>query len=327
MKKAIQFLLLLAAVFPSGLYAQNVVHIEDVQSNLEEMKPMYKFRLPLWEIAASPYNASIYDANVGAVFAHQNFLVTADYSYSLLDRFFPNSYEDGAIEANTVTQMIMFPLHETNGANYFELGGTYFFTHKIVEKEIKIVLSAGRNYERYTMVPGEQLNRWGARLGFTRGVTWYAFNEANIKARAQDGTVTAFNYNIMSSTRDYANINIGFCFSKTTNMTVWVREFGKRSNSGIEMFYADALIATKNNLDDVYSAIYYDGSEGTMFYQPFDLNKDNEKSKIGFRIGYKCIPFRGIIGWHIDGGINPGLKAAKNFFFTFGASFYLGNKP
>ncbi|HLP12730.1 MAG TPA: hypothetical protein VK177_12410 [Flavobacteriales bacterium] len=329
MKKYFYSVITLFSVCAATAQDKNVVHVDIVSDQPENLK-IFKVHLPLWELQASKHNLSIYDLNAGGLMLMNDFALHAEYSFSLGDRLWPDSYE-GNITGNDLTQMIMFPVNASTRANSFLFEGTYFFKKKTVTKDIRITLSRRSNgnvtYEKYTMVPGTELQRFGLRLGYKKGVSWYAMNGNNVKCTAGSVT-TEYNYGIQSTNMVYSHVHAGISFSRTRNLKVMTTEFGPKSNSGAEFFYADLIFAPTLEFDDVYSAVYYDGSSGpngnTMYYEQFKIT--SEKSKIGFRLGYESIPFRGLLGLRAEIGINPGLKGMSNIFVQFGARFYFGTK-
>lgn len=308
-----------------------VVHIEKLTNELENIKPVFKVNISPWEGSAGGYNCSVFNIGLGGVLLYKNVILGTDYYYSIFDRVLPASYERQDIQAENISRPLMFSVNKSTPANNIEMYGVYFFKRKIKPASIRLRLDVRREgndeYEKFTKINAHQLTRWGARLGFNKGITWYAFNSAEIYAMGDNGTITTFNHSYMSSMLSYSYLNMGFCFSVTRNLVALTKEYGLRSHTGMKLFYGDVMIAIKNELDNVFSAVYYNEADRLAYYNEFNINDVNPRSKLGFRLGFKRIPFRGNVASHFEVGMIPGLTAANNLFAKAGINVYFGTKP
>lgn len=314
--------------------AQQVVNVEILKDDIKGLN-FFKVRLPLWELSGSKMNTSIYDANAG-LFLHlgDKFIFTADYSYGLLDRIAPDTEDDLEYINNDNMTSVNKNTHATYGGGSV----TWFFKEKATEESIQVNLkqskSRSANAVHYVMVPGTILKRWGLKLGYTQGITWYCMNDMAVNMKPYDDpdrNMQSFISNSNSTMMKYGNLSLGISIAKSTNIWIDAEGYGIRGNSDIGITTFDILFAVQNELDDVYATIGTTApmnglGNQTLVYQRFNINDYNKKLRFGFNFGYRYIPFDSIFSFTFDAGYAPGLLNNINAYVKAGICMYLGNK-
>jgi hypothetical protein len=313
---------LTASCFINAQSSDDPVKIEVLKDNPEDIN-FIRLGIPLWHLNLNNYNLSAYDLNfsfisqLGDIFYFQG-----SYNYSLLDRLSPDlqSGENSSM-ASAVS------IYEDTRANELALEGTYFFKKLLTRKDMRIKLkshSTGNvTVETVTYVPGNESKRYGLRLGWCKGITWYGMDSQNITGTDSQGKEFEMDFQDKSTMMQYSNLRIGFCRSIQTNLHVNAQGYGYRHTSGMTYLYGDVVLALSNQLDDVLGAYYFDG-QGAMYYRPFEIDSHVERSKIGFAIGYRDIPISSVTGFMVEAGAFPGVKGEGNGYLKIGISAFLG---
>jgi hypothetical protein len=345
MLKKILFLTLVGIISSTTLYAQededgekkkeNLVHgeIEDNQTfNLNVVRVF----LPLWCASFSPYNNSIFDLKGGLFLDFDKFNIEADYTYMLADRLFPDwGYND-----QYHSKSILLSKFKTQSTNYIRGNTTYYFSSKDLTVPYKLKLKSHGNVDYVTYVDAIMTQRFGLRLGYEKGVAFYGLN--NVKLNGfnviePERGVEEFKYAHQSTMMEYTHLNIGFSISKTYNLRVNFKEYGRKNDSYMSVVNFDLIFALKNKLDNVYATyetkqgIYSQNytnfsSTNVNFMSEYNINDYSKKLPFGARISYRWIPFNGTFSLGAEAGYNPGLLNQINLYGKFNIQFSLGNR-
>lgn len=322
-----QILLLCGMIISVFNYAQSEgpVLIDKLKDKASDLN-FFKVAIPIWDINLNDYNMSIYDLSITPhIQLGDKFYITANYTYSLGDRLSPEVNESNDVTTNTFRAV---SIYEHTRANSFSLDGSFFFKQDLQTKDVRIKLKSHRSgnttYETVTYVPGEILTRYGLRLGFTKGITWYAFDDNTITGIDKSGNSQELDYQQKSSMLDYSNLRIGLCRAIQTNLHVNAKGYGYRTNAGFDYVYADVVLSLKNKFDDVYGAYLYESNSNKMYYRQYEIDYNLKKSKLGFAIGFRSLPFIGLGSFDIEAGAFPGVKKEGNGYLKIGFNLAFG---
>jgi hypothetical protein len=284
------------------------------------VKTLFKFDLPLVHMNISNVNLSMYDVKPAFNLLVKNrFMLNASYSIALFDQLAPEII----FGSNTGGSISVYDDEKTKE---FSAEGTYFFKNKMEKKDLRIVLRRGASTEYVTYVPGTLMKSYGARLGITKGVTWYGIDQTNVVGTTQSGV----DYPVAGSFAtymDYMNLRIGFGYAKSSNLHVYAEGYGYKFNVGMHYFYADALLNLNSKFDDIYSSYSYDSNMngGTSYMRRYEIDSNLDKMKMGFALGYRLVPYRSEVSFNLETGVLPGIKKEGNGYLKLGIAVSIGN--
>ncbi len=324
MRKIITTTALIWIMSVGGTLAQSeeIVKIEKLKDKATGIN-FVKLTIPIWDINLNGYNMSIYDLNIGL---HSQigdkFYLKADYSKSLFDRLAPDIQENSNSTLSAASQF------ENTRANSFSLEGSFFFKEILETKDLTIKLKSSQRgnvtVTKVTYVAGESLTRYGARLGWTKGISWFGIDDTPLTGISQNGSEFLMDYQNKSTMIQYTNLRIGLCRAIQTNLHVNAIDYGYRTNSGFDYLYADLVLSLKNKLDDVYGAYAYDGQDNIMYYKQYSIDATTPKVKMGFAIGARSLPFVGAISYDIELGRFTGIQKEGNGYLKIGFNLAFG---
>jgi len=303
------------------------VNVSIVKDSPEDLS-IYRIKIPLWCGNLNNYNTSIYDFRLGVdIQPMDKLLISGDYSIGIGDQVLPESSAGLASTGYPVSGIIV-PQTVMASSRQLDVQGTYFFSSKIREKQLAVTLKSSGNVEYYTTVPGQELVRYGVRLGMRGGSTWYHMGDADIQYSEDLPQMGEEAVQDKSTMLRYRQLRVGFAYARTTNLWVQAEGYGMRSNTGTLMYYADLFVGMKSEVDDVYFLERGFGSEDSndYYYYALEINEQNEKSKLGFEIGLQLLPTAGLIGYTVALGRINGIKGSSNGYVQFGLFLSLGNR-
>jgi hypothetical protein len=279
---------------------------------------LFRVRLPIWVIQPGTANFSAYAAHFGADLELGNKLsLSATYNLLVGDQLMPNSQSGSEFPA----QPFVASQFEDQSSRYLHVEGTYYFSNTIEDTEETIVVKSSGNVKYVTSIPAKLMKRTGLRVGYRNGFMWYHTNGSYNFKTADD---FIFDTQDQSTYLNYSQIRIGIARAKTTNLHVNLDGYGYRSAAGTGVWYADLIIAMKQELEDVN---YYErDNENSVFYSPYEIDQYNDKQKFGFEVGWRWIPFVGRVGYLAQFGMVTGVKGYFAPYLELGANFQIGKK-
>lgn len=227
----------------------------------------------------------------------------ATYYYSYLDKLFENPGQFG--------NSAIVPAFESRTAREMKLLTRFYFTRKKYEDEelvrIKDV-SSGTETIRYMLkVPADRLQLYGARIGYTRGVSYFYNEGEGTQGRyVSDGTEANTGSHPLNTFLQYGYASVGVSRTKISDLHVYIKNYGERKVSNIQEVYFDLLYAPHMEFENVYLG-QWNGQGEYENYQEVSLNVP--VSRLGIRAGYSFSNFEkfGVI-YSAEAGIRPGLE-------------------
>lgn len=345
MKKRLSALLLLT-FGATTLLAQNpqfdpkdIVNYQLLKDDVEN----YKFAsagIAFAQIDLAVTNLSAY----GLAFYAQgevnpNLFLMADYSFMLAERLaHPTDFteiEPGFRSVNVDSR-----------SNRLRLEGTYYFSSETKKEDVYVSVKttsefAGRGdgsrvqVMHVVKVNADVNTRLGFRLGLDRGVAAYNMSSADrLSAIRPDGVTTSFDVAggmKGSSYMDYSVLRLGFARTKLANVHINTEKYGYRHHSFMRYFYADILLALRQEIEDVYATRTdlieineFTGETTTPFYERMNLQDANEFRNLGIAVGYRAPSISGGSEQVFELGYYPGIQGVNGLYFQFGWRFGFG---
>lgn len=312
MKKIILFV----GIFSLSLFCPAQVKVSTTSDSVGV--DFFLAKIPLATIQPGLNNSSLYTLQGGVdIFFKNKYALSVQLSYSLLDRFFPES-KDGTefLSSNTVTS-----INKSTPANFAEVRGSYFFKDQIIKQPLKVKLgNRGEEVNLYTEVEGSIRSMQGIRLGVRHGVSWYHLNSGGFETGEKERRINSSDQSTMMR---YTQIRVGYEMTTITNLKIQAEGFGKRNASKMRSYYANLIIQPIMNFDDVY---YFsvDTNTDDILYSLHSVEESNQEVPVGIEIGSRTIPLAGKIGYHYAIGYAPGLTGNIRLYAEGGFNFYLG---
>ncbi len=275
-------------------------------------------KIPLATIQPGLNNTSLYSLQGGVeLFFKNKYALSVQLSYSLLDRFFPESNDGNEfLSSNTVTSV-----NKSTPANFAEVRGTYFFKDQTIKQPLRVKLgNRGEEVNLYTEVEGSTRSMQGIRIGVRHGISWYHMNSGGFETAEIERKINSEDQSTMMR---YTQFRLGYEMTTITNLQIQAEGFGKRNASKMRSYYADILIQPLMDFDNIY---YYsvDANSDEILYSLHAVEGNNQEIPVGIEIGSRTIPLAGKIGYHYAIGYAPGLAGNVRLYAEGGFNFYLG---
>lgn len=324
-------LLFFAAVLPGAMaFAQSdkqqapartgsdVVYYRLIYDKPQEIK-MMSLMLPLWNLAGSKINSSIYDLNTSLLYTDTKFQGLVRYKMGLGDKIAPETYE-GAYPNHP----LMFSINEVPKSQEFSAIGTYFLEGEDVIEEQRVKLKREGNVETVTDIPVSAYKSMGINLGYSQGFTWYNMNNTNVNAVLRDdASEQTYKLASMSTIQNYKFVKIGATFLKTVDMKAEFDGYGIRDIGIVKTTWVNVIGAVQNQFDDVYVPVSGGAdndlsSSQTVYVTKANINDHNKKLAVGFEFGQRYSFKRSFFSFEYGVKYLPGLMNNLNFMIDLG---------
>lgn len=282
--------------------------------------------LPLWHLAGSKINSSLYDANFGAFYHEGNIQAMVRYKYGLGDKIAPDSYEFGSYPNHP----LIFSIYEPGKAQELNAVGTYFFNSRKTTENIFMTVRSSKGFRRSTTVPATMLHKVGVNLGYAQGFTWYNMNNTDLNVELHDSENDIRQYNLMSmsSVQNYKFIKAGLTFTKGYDITYDFEGYGKYTDADMKTTWVNLIVAVQNDFDDVYAPVayttqdnYYNSYDQNIYVADGSINHLNKKLPIGIEVGHRYLTRSSGFGYEAAVKYLPGMMNNINFMVEVGVSY------
>jgi len=244
-----------------------------------------------YDLDLAGYNMSIATLGLNGKYYNKKFESNVRWKHHFLegDELFDNSVRS---------------IYKKEASNDIELSFNYFFSIKKVKNDIAVTLSSSRNTRVITFVEANSSKRFGAELGFKKGVTFYNFGSHEFEPESLVGTplftpkaATYLNYSILS---------LGINKVEVEGLTIKTNKYGVKKVHSIEKVFAKMLVLVGSEFDDVL--VTHEATDSTPEYSETYSVNGIDRLPIGFRVGYEIYSMGKRIdsGWSIEAGIDPG---------------------
>lgn len=284
----------------------------------------------LW-IGLTPIQLNVNDDNFNAG-------VGADIGYLIKNRLridmqVYQSYFDNGMQAEIDDEpMSPFSKHEQLKSYSNEVGLTYYFKKKLKDVNEVIHLKNEGNVSYVTKIPSKDQRLIGLRLGYGGAGTIVPEGVISYSGfQVDDPTVKKEIGDEFGNTLTYSMVPVGVSYTKITDVSVFIEQLKNKSDDGerhvkwVTEWYGDVLYATNITLDNVMFPLNYDSNEQYFYnFKEFNVNDDVEKSKMGFRVGYRTKGIKGFNGnYGFEAGMRPGVGDGSHrtyLLIKFGAN-------
>lgn len=306
MKKILLIVFLIAGF--STVQAQDFKY-EDITDNPEDIN-IIQAGIGLWDMDLNGYNMQLWNLNP-RLYAQisEKFAIEAEYSRSLVDRFYPYDADPSFDEGTTVLKSI----YKSEAARKGSIIGTFYFANTIKKEDITHHLKSEGNVSYVSSIPTNVLHSYGVRLGYTQGSSFFALGDKMLTDLQRVDIPTQvdnpyFNSDAASTIVDYSFVRLGFSSTSVINKIINTDKYGEKKYHSNNYWYIDAFIRTKFEADQMY----YNTIGGMNFdeIQLFPVTINNKgKLPVGGCIGYrKENAAKHGVGVGMELGLLPGFK-------------------
>ena len=235
-------------------------------------------------------------------------------------------YLDNMAEASSTEQIRGSSIYARQKSRNADIMAGYFF-QKNTDGKVRINLHNGSKVTRYTIVDAHYNKIFGAQVGFKNGFSYMTiprgvkvsdyYNESAGTFETQAG---------MTSFMKYSWLTIGGTIGKTVDVDANFSSYGLKGAHYIQRLYANIIIATNSQLEDVYFTENYGSSNPLV--KRYVLNGNVEMSKYGFCVGFETFTLKkfGMVTG-LEVGKMPGVTLSKsgNIYLAFKVGLVFGS--
>ncbi|MBI3517886.1 MAG: hypothetical protein HY062_00830 [Bacteroidetes bacterium] len=235
-------------------------------------------------------------------------------------------YADNLAEASSSENIRGNSVYARQKSRNADIMAGYFF-QKDTEGKVRINLHSGSKTTYYTMVDAHYNKIFGAQIGFKNGFSYMTIPQGVTVSNYYNESAGTFAADAgMTTIMKYSWLTIGGTFGKTVDVDANFTQYGSKGAHYMKRFYANAIIAVKSQLEDVYFTENYGSSNELV--KRYVLNGNVDMSRFGFCIGAETFSLKkfGMIT-SLEAGMMPGVKTkiTNNIFIGFKVGLVIGS--